>query len=412
MKVCIVCYGFRHDNICLQPWRYISEIAGGLISNDNDVTIITDDQPDDRFAGFINDIPVIHLEKLRTLPFVPNRKLISIIRSEKPDVILWSVGPIDYLYMSTFRKIGVPLIGMFTGPLYRLTDITRLGIREIAANFSILAVHLLYSSLPSFFVRGLANSPYFNKVFVMSQKNRYVLESMGVQDNKIIHVPAGIDEYDRIMPDDCDSIIRKYNLDEGLFNVLYFGSPATIRGIDSLIRAVSMAAKEYPHVRLLILSRRRGDDLTREEMFIRNLITELGIDDNVQIISGFLDRDDVKRFIAFCDVVALPFKIVPSDVPTSILESMAMGKTVISTNVDGIPELLEDDRGFVVEPNDDNGLVQKIISCITDSDMPRSMGERSAVYMQTYPVWDEVSKTVADEAAGILKNEMVKGVTT
>lgn len=412
MKVCIVCYGFMEGNIRLQPWRYISEIAGGLISNDIDVVIITDGQPDNGFTGCINDIPVVHVEKLRTLPFVPNRKLISIIRSEKPDVVLWSVGPIDYLYMCTFRKIGVPLIGMFTGPLYRLSDITRLGIREIVANIRILAVHLLYSSLPSFFVRGLANSPYFKKVFVMSQKNRQVLGSMGVQDNKIVHVPAGIDEYDLIKPDDCDSIISKYNLDVGLFNVLYFGSPATIRGIDSLIRAVSMVSEEYPHVRLLILSRRRENDISREEMFIRNLTEEIGIEDNVQIISGFLDRDDVKRFIAFCDVVALPFKVVPSDVPTSILESMAMGKTVISTNVDGIPELLEDGQGLVVEPNDDMGLVQRIISCITDSDMLHSMGEQSAVYMQTYPVWDEVSKTVADEAAGILKNEIAKVVTT
>lgn len=411
MKVCMVCYGLRHNNIRLQPWRYISEIASGLINNDIDVTIITDGQPDNGFTGCINDIPVIYLEKLRALPFVPNKKLISLIRSEKPDVVLCSVGPIDYLYMSTFRKIGVPLIGMFTGPLYKLSDITRLGIREIIANIRILAVHLLYSSLPSFFVRGLTNSPYFKKVFVISQKNRQVLESMGVQENKIIHVPAGIDAYDLLMPDDCDSIISKYSLDEGLFNVLYFGSPATIRGIDSLIRAVSMVAEKYPNVRLLILSRRRGNELSREEIIIRNLIKEFGIDDNVQIISGFLDKEDVKRFIAFCDVVALPFKIVPSDVPTSILESMAMGKTVISTNVDGIPELLEDGRGFVVEPNDDKELVQRIISCISDSDMLHSMGERSADYMQTYPVWDDVSKTVVDKVTGILKNEIAKEVT-
>lgn len=411
MKVCIVCYRFRNSNIRLQPWRYISEIAGGLIRNGIDVTIITDGQPDNGFTGCINEIPVIHIDKLRTLPFVPNRKLISLINSENPDVVLCSVGPIDYLYMSTYKKIGVPLIGMFTGPLYRLSDITRLGIREIAANFSILAVHLLYSSLPSFFVRGLANSYHFKKVFVMSQKNRHVLESMGVQQNKIVHVPAGIDEYDLIMPEDCDSIVSKYDLDDGFFNVLYFGSPATIRGIDSLIRAVSMVSEKYPNVKLLILSRRRGDELSREEIIIRNLIKELGIDDNVQIISGFLDKEDVKRFIAFCDVVALPFKIVPSDVPTSILESMAMGKTVISTNVDGIPELLDDGRGLVVEPNDDIGLVQRIISCIADSDMLHRMGKMSADYMQTYPRWDDVSKTVADETTSILKNEMAKGVT-
>jgi glycosyltransferase involved in cell wall biosynthesis len=405
MKVCIVCYGFREDNIRLQPWRYISEIAGGLIRNNIGVMIITDGNPE---KESINGIPIIYFQKLRSLPFVPNWKLLSLIRAEKPDVVLWSVGPIDYLYLSTFKRTGVPLIGLFTGPLYSLSDITRLGMKEMAANFGMLSVTLVYASLPSFFVRGLANSPYFKKVFVMSKKNRHVLESIGVQKNKIVHVPAGIDKYDLIKPDDCDSIINKYKLNESSFNVLYFGSPASIRGIDSLIRAVSMVVKEYPHVRLLILSRRRGDNLSNEEMFIRNLIRELGIDDNVQIISGFLDKEEVKKFIVFCDVVALPFKVVPSDMPTSILESMTMGKAVISTNVDGIPELLEDGRGLIVEPNSDEEMVQMITSCITDHGLLLSMGETSAAYMQTYPGWDEITKTVIDEIAGFVSIEMKK----
>ncbi|MFZ3382335.1 MAG: glycosyltransferase family 4 protein [Candidatus Methanoperedens sp.] len=405
MKACIVCYGFREDNIRLQPWRYISEIASGLIHNNIDVTIITDGNLENEG---INGIPVVHFQKLRSLPFVPNWKLISLIRAENPDVIFWSVGPIDYLYMSTFKRTDVPLIGLFTGPLYSLSEITRLGIKEMAANFGILSVTLVYASLPSFFVRGLANSPYFKKVFVMSKKNRHVLESIGVQKNKIVHVPAGIDKYDLIKPDDCDSIISKYGLNESSFNVLYFGSPASIRGIDSLIRAVSMVVKEYPNVRLLILSRRRGENLDNEEMFVRNLIMELEIDDNVQIISGFLDREEVKKFIAFCDMVALPFRIVPSDVPTSILESMAMGKAVISTNVDGIPELLEDGRGLIVEPNSDEELVQKITLCITNHDMLHSISEKSVAYMQTYPGWDEVTKKVIYEIAGFVSIEMKK----
>ena len=53
MKVCIVCYGFRENNIRLQPWRYISEIASGLINNDIDVSVITDGQPDNEFTGYV-----------------------------------------------------------------------------------------------------------------------------------------------------------------------------------------------------------------------------------------------------------------------------------------------------------------------------------------------------------------------
>ena len=90
---------------------------------------------------------------------------------------------------------------------------------------------------------------------------------------------------------------------------------------------------------------------------------------------------------------------------------MAMGKTVISTNVDGIPELLKEGRGLVVEPNNEDELVQKIISCITDCDLLHDMEEKSITYMQEYPTWDEVSMKMANEIVGSLSNEMAKGVT-
>ena len=390
MKVCIVCYGFKEENTRLQPWRYFFEIASGLIQNNFDVTIITDGAPQ---KHYINNISINHIKGLRALPFVPNIKLISTIELEKPDIILWSVGPIDYLYMCTFKKVGIPIINMFTGPIYTISDITRLGIKEIIKNFRFLSVHMLYASLPSFFASGIVNSPYFEKIVVMSRKNKGVLEAMGALTSKIVQIPAGIDEYDLIKPDDCDSIVNKYGLDDHSFNILYFGSPVTIRGIDSLIRAVSKVKNVYPHVKLIILSRRRRDDLKREETFIRNLIKKLELEENVQIISGFLEKEDVKKFICFCNVVALPFKIVPADIPTSILESMAIGKTVISTDVDGIPELLEDGRGIVVPSNNEDELARKIMYCVANKDSLQKISNKSVLYMQTYPRWYEVSES-------------------
>lgn len=109
----------------------------------------------------------------------------------------------------------------------------------------------------------------------------------------------------------------------------------------------------------------------------------------------------MKNFIVFSDLIALPFKIVPSDVPTSILESMALGKTVISTEVDGIPELLEDGRGFVVKPNNEEDLAEKIVFSIKTRGLTKSMGKKAASYMQTYPRWHEVSEAVISEITEI-----------
>lgn len=402
MKVCIVCYGLREHNIRLQPWRYISEIASGLLKKNIDVTIITDGSSE---IHHINDIPTINLGKLRKFPFKSNKELVSLIKSEQPDVILWSVTALDYLYLNILKQIDVPIIGMFTGPIYRISDLTRIGAHEILKNIRFLSGHIIYASLPAFFIRGVVNSSQCNKIFVMSRKNKEIITEMGGDQNKVVHIPAGIDEYDFETSEEYNSIILKYDLDESSFNILYFGSPLTIRGIDSLIKAVSKVKNECCHVKLLILSRRRDNELSHEELDTQNLILELGIEKNVQIISGFLDKDEVKRFISFSDLIALPFKIVPSDVPTSILESMALGKTVISTAVDGIPELLENSRGFVVKPNNEEDLAEKIIFSIQNRDLTKGMGKKAVSYMQTYPRWHDVSESVISEITEIFSKK-------
>jgi len=404
MKICIVCYGLTENNIRLQPWRYFSEIAIGLSKKNFDVTIITDGSSE---GQNLTGIPIRHVKKLRKLPFQSNTELVSLIKSEQPDIILWSVTALDYLYLNIFKQIGIPVIGLFTGPIYKPSDITRIGTHEILKNIKFLSAHILYASLPSFFIRGLVNSLHCNKIFVMSRKNKEIIIEKGGDIRKVAHVPAGIEESDFMKSNEFNSIISKYKLDKNSFNILYFGSPLSIRGTDSLIKAVSKVRTQHPLIKLIILSRRRDGELSHEEMEIQDLILKLGLEKNVQIISGFLDKDEVKEFIAFSNLIALPFKIVPSDVPTSILESMAMGKTVISTALDGIPELLEDGRGFVVQPNNDEDLAEKIIFSIQNRDLTKSMGKKAASYMQTYPRWHDVSEHVVSEIKQVLGRRSV-----
>lgn len=407
MKICIVCYGLTENNIRLQPWRYFSEIAIGLSKKNFDVTIITDGSSE---GQNLTGIPIRHVKKLRKLPFQSNTELVSLIKSEQPDIILWSVTALDYLYLNIFKQIGIPVIGLFTGPIYKPSDITRIGTHEILKNIKFLSAHILYASLPSFFIRGLVNSSHCNKIFVMSRKNKEIIIEKGGDIRKVAHVPAGIEESDFMKSNEFNSIISKYKLDKNSFNILYFGSPLSIRGTDSLIKAVSKVRTQHPLIKLIILSRRRDGELSHEEMEIQDLILKLGLEKNVQIISGFLDKDEVKEFIAFSNLIALPFKIVPSDVPTSILESMAMGKTVISTALDGIPELLEDGRGFVVQPNNDEDLAEKIIFSIQNRDLTKSMGKKAASYMQKYPRWHDVSEYVVSEIKQVLGRRSVSEV--
>ncbi len=91
-----------------------------------------------------------------------------------------------------------------------------------------------------------------------------------------------------------------------------------------------------------------GGDILQEprEEKLKQLVSALGIADSV-IFHGQVK--DVKSILQCLDVVVCASH--EEAFPVSILEAMACGKPVVSTNVNGIPEaIIDGETGFMVEP--------------------------------------------------------------
>jgi hypothetical protein len=131
------------------------------------------------------------------------------------------------------------------------------------------------------------------------------------------------------------------------------------------MKAIARVIRRQP-ARLVMLLRLEYPDLAREVNYLERLATQLGITESIELITRQLNQSEVHRWIGRADIVVQPFKIVPSDVPLAILEAMAAGKVVIGTRVDGIPEILRDGRGIVIEPNDVDGLANAILRVIRE----------------------------------------------
>jgi glycosyltransferase involved in cell wall biosynthesis len=107
-----------------------------------------------------------------------------------------------------------------------------------------------------------------------------------------------------------------------------------------------------------------GGDILQEprEPYLRQKAKELGIADKV-VFHGQLS--DVKAELQKLDIVVCASH--EEAFPISILEAMACGKPIVSTNVNGIPEAITDGQtGLLVPPHDPEALataVQKLIEC-------------------------------------------------
>ena len=111
---------------------------------------------------------------------------------------------------------------------------------------------------------------------------------------------------------------------------------------------------------------------------LRQQIDELHLQNNV-VLTGAKPQTQLRGRLAAANVFVLPSVIDPDggmdNLPTVIMEAMATGLPVVSTNVGGIPEMIiENETGFLVQPGDVAGMADAIETVINDSSLAARLG--------------------------------------
>jgi len=158
------------------------------------------------------------------------------------------------------------------------------------------------------------------------------------------------------------------------FVVGYFGPPATLRGLSRLLQALSLLSSTQPSVRALILCRERGDRARTGESWVEDVAGRLGIGHRTHVVRGFLAQGDLRHALAACDAIALPFEIVPSDVPLSVLETMALGLPLVTTSIACLPELVPHGVGLIITPGQPEVLAGAIHTLAQDPALRGRLG--------------------------------------
>jgi glycosyltransferase involved in cell wall biosynthesis len=114
------------------------------------------------------------------------------------------------------------------------------------------------------------------------------------------------------------------------FAVVQVARLDTIKDHATAVRAIAIASKQNPRLRLLIV----GDGPQRES--IERLVAELNLADRVQMLGM---RSDVCRLLAAADAFLLTS--LSEGIPVTLIEAMAAGVPIVSTSVGGVPEVVE-----------------------------------------------------------------------
>ncbi|MBE3024657.1 glycosyltransferase [Janthinobacterium sp. GW458P] len=135
----------------------------------------------------------------------------------------------------------------------------------------------------------------------------------------------------------------------------------------SAVRAFALVRQAYPAARLVLA----GGGPQRAAL--ARLARSLGVHDGVRF-AGPVDNAAMPALYQASDIVLNPS--LADNMPNSVLEALACGVPVVSTNVGGIPALLQHDRtALLVPPGDAPAMAQAIVALLREPARARALAQ-------------------------------------
>jgi glycosyltransferase involved in cell wall biosynthesis len=205
------------------------------------------------------------------------------------------------------------------------------------------------------------------KIFTISEYNRkYLLEHVGCSVDKIVVKRVLFNKKA------CDNITDSQRRDNLIISVCRLD---VIKGLEYGIDAFHILSKKWRDLRYLII----GDGPLRSKL--EDKTRKLGLERKV-IFLGSIRNEEVLRFISEATLILLPSVVAKSGdrdgIPTALIEAMYLKTPVISSNISGIPELIDDGvNGYLTDQGDINAIGRRIEDLLADKELRSKMGKEA-----------------------------------
>ena len=188
-----------------------------------------------------------------------------------------------------------------------------------------------------------------DKIFVVSNALKKEIIATGVKEiRNITSLHWNSVDINRFTPDNKNLLEN-----HGKPVVLFVGNLIKRKNVNLLLEAKKQSEDDYE---LVVV----GDGPLMNEL--KSKVEK----DNIPDVRFLGSRTDVENIIPGCDMLVLPsfsesFGLV-------LIEALACGKPVIGSNVGGISEIITEDVGLLINPNDSSTLSDAISKLINDNE--------------------------------------------
>lgn len=252
----------------------------------------------------------------------------------------------------------------------------------------VVTVHDLTTLLVPEYRRPLRNRLYNALVSASARgASRIITDSEASKQDIITHLHIPDDKIERIYlaagaefsPQDSGlmemAVLRKYDLPD--FYVLYLGGYELHKNVSTLLLAWTYVGQALGEDYPLVLAGRKPTQASDNYPDYDWYIEQLRIEEYVRWI-GYVEEEDKPVLYRNAETFVFPSR--QEGFGLGVLEAMASGTPVVTTNASSLPEVVGE-AGFTVDPDDARGMAGAIISTIIQDNLRaelRQKGEQQA----------------------------------
>jgi len=218
-----------------------------------------------------------------------------------------------------------------------------------------------------------------------------------VQEDKIRVIHNGVDVNKFQPAGDKRKAKEELGFSSDDIAVLSVGRLYARKGLFALIESIPAVVRKFRNVKFIISGKGQSDEMKK---LVRHA-TRLSVKDHI-FFTGYFPDSKLPKLYQAADVFA--FSTFYENLPFAVLEALSSGLPVVTTNVGGIPEMIESGKnGFLVQPFNSKELSEKILYFIEHPAESSEMGLQARRTILERFDWRLIVKKVLkvyDEALG------------
>jgi colanic acid/amylovoran biosynthesis glycosyltransferase len=170
--------------------------------------------------------------------------------------------------------------------------------------------------------------------------------------------------------------------EDGQIHLLTISRLVEKKGVEHSIRAVAQVLRDYPQIEYKIA----GDGPLKSKL--QSLIDTLKLNGRVKLL-GWRRQDEIIQLVKEANVLLTP-SVTSADgdeegTPVALMEALAQGLPVLTTQHSGIPEIVEDGKsGYLVPERDVDALTNKLRRLIEHPEIWVEMGLAGRAHVERY----------------------------